>query len=1174
MTKPIPFDEIILTNPPKSPTAEWRRQRKSAQAIAQKFVDGFDTVLLADEVGMGKTYVALAAMANYLMQNRENNRKVLLITPPSSVLRVKWEQAILSFNDRYLSQEARENKGMRPIAVSSYWELLRNLKDFESQDVVRVDVEPRLCFTWCMYNWAFARGLLQQKQYRPWSLIADHHLHDSRITNFISHYSEHAIRCFLDEDYRRQSHFYQGLFKSLKSGTFDDEIRNRKEDYYGKNHVALIFKKFAGVQDSVEPNIYIIGMNALARPRIHETNNKFLSKFLLGFLLSGRHSDTWRVHAEALILANVLPDDFAVGRQNKWEHYVNSMRALSNGDFYGLRPAAESVITQPDIQVAWNTVSAEILCGDIGKAHAFFNQLGNRVFQTHVAKANIGLAVIDEVHNWKGQKLGATHFKANYAPSIRDKLIMSATPFQMEEGEMGKIFDLVQNPAGSSASVINGLFKSPSEISRCLDASAKFASAWKNVSTVPADIKRIQEIFQSCTPDGIEAITSTVAADAAKSDELRAFAARLCDYRHAIVTLEAKLGKVVIRHTKERVKRNFLIGQDFAGLGRVLKRHALYPSEGYASEGDALVNFVGMRLGQLVRREQKKSYEANARLLGGITSSTAAFRQSAGYPGESPSTRGYSDIFGRILDSRMHPKVAASVDAAFSNYKDGRKTLIFCERVATLVEIETALCKEINDFIGDPSSDAAVKRESLLKRTDFVDNLWWHSLFDALGMREKGDVLLATYLPQAKAFADSCLQLVHANPNPRRIVRLLDVFLINRAYIDGHLAGVEWHEAIGHFVTLYDLMAGPCKNGNLTLLQRYLNDDSQDRNTATRGSSEDVSEEVDDIPNENIPEQIDNVVRRQYLSRENLWMLVDDPEFHRLLWCLLDSEGAILSKRRKGEFDASAQGAMVFADILVALMAGIRKITLRADLLARYDRAGNAATPSKRIADGMRSMVIGHDESMLARVQRFLTNLLEVDGSISKADLQQSKRKSLWQGVSVGKVGSVATLDGSTPAASRTGLCAAFNSPLLPDILICTAIGSEGIDLHRHCADIIHHDLPWNPAKIEQRIGRVDRVGSLAQMSDELFINIGIPFLAHNYEKHQYQKVYSRAQKFEVLLGSPEYAAEDIEEEDFSDESQEKVIEIGGADGVGGDAILAALPDALVIALKLDLSVR
>jgi len=100
----------------------------------------------------------------------------------------------------------------------------------------------------------------------------------------------------------------------------------------------------------------------------------------------------------------------------------------------------------------------------------------------------------------------------------------------------------------------------------------------------------------------------------------------------------------------------------------------------------------------------------------------------------------------------------------------------------------------------------------------------------------------------------------------------------------------------------------------------------------------------------------------------------------------------------------------------------------------------------------------------------------------------------------------------------RIVLCAAFNSPLAPDILICTSIGSEGIDLHRECAEVIHHDLPWNPARLEQRIGRVDRVGSLAEASrtdqpGSGLVQVGIPFQQQSYERFQFSVLLARARR-------------------------------------------------------------
>jgi len=45
-----------------------------------------------------------------------------------------------------------------------------------------------------------------------------------------------------------------------------------------------------------------------------------------------------------------------------------------------------------------------------------------------------------------------------------------------------------------------------------------------------------------------------------------------------------------------------------------------------------------------------------------------------------------------------------------------------------------------------------------------------------------------------------------------------------------------------------------------------------------------------------------------------------------------------------------------------------------------------------------------------------------------------------------------------------------------PNILISSEVGAEGIDL-QFCHIIINYDLPWNPMKLEQRIGRIDRIG-------------------------------------------------------------------------------------------------
>lgn len=72
----------------------------------------------------------------------------------------------------------------------------------------------------------------------------------------------------------------------------------------------------------------------------------------------------------------------------------------------------------------------------------------------------------------------------------------------------------------------------------------------------------------------------------------------------------------------------------------------------------------------------------------------------------------------------------------------------------------------------------------------------------------------------------------------------------------------------------------------------------------------------------------------------------------------------------------------------------------------------------------------------------------------------------------------IAVYRGSTPAADRKAIKAAFNAnpkkyPLR--ILLCTDAAREGINLQTHCADLFHFDVPWNPSRMEQRNGRIDR---------------------------------------------------------------------------------------------------
>jgi superfamily II DNA or RNA helicase len=74
--------------------------------------------------------------------------------------------------------------------------------------------------------------------------------------------------------------------------------------------------------------------------------------------------------------------------------------------------------------------------------------------------------------------------------------------------------------------------------------------------------------------------------------------------------------------------------------------------------------------------------------------------------------------------------------------------------------------------------------------------------------------------------------------------------------------------------------------------------------------------------------------------------------------------------------------------------------------------------------------------------------------------------------------GRIAVYHGPTPIVERERLKRAFNTdpakhPLR--ILIATDAAREGLNLQNHCSNLFHFDLPWNPGRLEQRNGRIDR---------------------------------------------------------------------------------------------------
>lgn len=100
-----------------------------------------------------------------------------------------------------------------------------------------------------------------------------------------------------------------------------------------------------------------------------------------------------------------------------------------------------------------------------------------------------------------------------------------------------------------------------------------------------------------------------------------------------------------------------------------------------------------------------------------------------------------------------------------------------------------------------------------------------------------------------------------------------------------------------------------------------------------------------------------------------------------------------------------------------------------------------------------------------------------------------SDRPSGESGVPPSRIGE---LKGGMDLDKRTHIAELFNHPPGDNeelgttirILLCTDTASEGIDLQLHCNHLLHYDVPWNPSKMEQRNGRIDRHGQTSDTAD------------------------------------------------------------------------------------------
>jgi hypothetical protein len=677
--------------------------------------------------------------------------------------------------------------------------------------------------------------------------------------------------------------------------------------------------------------------------------------------------------------------------------------------------------------------------------------------------------------------------------------------------------------------------------------------------------------------------------------------------------LSRELGKLVIRHRRQTDHRLFLIGAEYGPpVPGTLARpdgHILHAAPGLDIRGEAeLPQYLLMRC-----VSEMKGGKGRSSLGSDLTGCYSTLHESAEGRrvqqslGDAHDARRYLEILFDLVNKRhdpRHPKLSAVVDECLRHWQAGEKVLIFCFRTNTAERLHEILSDRIRDelaagkkrCLGGEGQLKTLRARLTSRDRDLVvlglDRLLWS---------------VAWTRDQSCPFTPEQFILTDAELTELARLSLLFGIEVSGERVDR----VFLYRATEHILARRFLKAGVPDKLFEQLLTSMAAIDwiANSYGLAYGGEEVDESEESPSFdergchtkyPPSNreptstkIAVQADELratrlrartqkqipILDSYALSPSLWLGADPQR----VWLTAGTDGiaATLSEIHKylgqltvpelGKSDdanvTEIDGVDFFTRALV--LQALRRAILRDSVLLRLlpqngdlNESGWGELLASRFFDHLPNQL----ESMAQRIVVFLEDMKASSGHIANPG---SARGALHQATLLRDQQFVALVNGSTKSSTRDRIFSGFNTPLLPEVLVCTSVGQEGIDLHRHCRHVVHYDLAWNPAVLEQRTGRADRIGSktfrerdAAVGIAKVCLEIGVPFLAGTYDERMYEELRLRSQTFEVLTGG-EFAA------DYADGQEDNLA--AKSENLGGTVL--PLPPPMIDHLRVKLHV-
>lgn len=728
------------------------------------------------------------------------------------------------------------------------------------------------------------------------------------------------------------------------------------------------------------------------------------------------------------------------------------------------------------------------------------------------------------------------------------------------------------------------------------------ATGWNSPDFVTAreKVTALAQLDGVISDHGAELAKIISAAIAGTDPDIRQFLKEALHLFAYNADLSRELGKLVIRHRRQTDHRLFLVGAEYGQEPAPLllrpDRHILHAAPGLDIRGEAeLPQYLLMRCVSAMKGGKGRS-SLGTDLTGCYSTlhASAEGRRVQRSLNESHEARRYLDILFDMVNKRhdpKHPKLSAVVDEVLRHWTAGEKVLIFCFRINTADRLHEILSDRIRKelaagkkkCLGGEGQLKSLRARLTGRDRDLIvlglDRLLWSVVWargTAFPFTPDQFILEEDELPELARLS----LLFDADVIGERVDRVFlnraTEHLLARRFLKTNITDKRIARLL-HRMTHLDWVADPYGLQYDGEHEERSEESSSfdERGCHTRYTAQDREPSSATIAE--LAEALRTTRHRartqkqiplldSYALSPSLWV-GDEPQriwqeagnsglsptlrsIHRYLWHLTVPEA-----HESTAFDETLMDGFDFFTRALVMQALRRAVFRDSVLLRLLPQRGDLHESGwgELLASAFFANLPNQHESMAQRIVVFLEDLKASSGHISDPS---SARGAFYEATRLRDQQFVALVKGGggSMAATRDRVFSGFNTPLLPEVLVCTSVGQEGIDLHRHCRHVVHYDLAWNPAVLEQRTGRADRIGSktfrerdAVAATSSVFLEIGVPFLAGTYDERMYEELRLRAQTFEVLTGG-EFAADHAEEQDDSAKAQ------------GEEAGTAALP--------------